>query len=380
MYKRLIQDKIESWLFKGKIMIIYGPRQVGKTTLSKQILTKFGADGLYLNCETPTVVDILNEANPDKILSGFLGKKIVVLDEAQTIENIGRKLKVFVDKYPEIQIIATGSSSFDLSNKINEPLTGRSVEWTLWPLSAQEIISHDGLVEYKNNEEWIFRFGTYPQVYSNKNNEEVARTILENIQTNYLYKDILMFENLKKPALLTNLLKKLALQVGSEVSYNSLANDLDTSTHTVSKYIDLLEKVFIIKKLYAFSNNKDKELRKGFKVYFLDLGLRNVLIQNTNFLQFRDDVGKIFENYFIIERIKSDLYSTPRRFKNYYFWRTYDQKEIDLIEEFDGKILALECKYGEGNFKEVVKNSFLNKYKNSSFLKITKVNYIDNLK
>src|SRR3989344_255460 len=374
MYYRFIQKDVEKWLFKGKIVILYGPRQAGKTTLSKAILAPFGNDGAYFNCEVDSVKREIGVAEPTKLKSFFGDKKLVVLDEAQSIENIGLILKTFVDAYPNQQIISTGSSSFDLANKISEPLTGRSIEFLLLPLSIGEIIAKDGLASYKSYEEFVYRFGSYPDIYNHRNSQDDARRDLENIQTNYLYKDILMLEDIRKPKLVEDLLRLLAFQIGNEVSLGELSVKLATSVLTVEKYLDLLEKTFIIKRIYALSRNLRNEIRHGFKVFFIDIGIRNVLIQNMNPISIRDDIGGIFENLFIIEKIKKNLYSGT--FRNYYFWRTYDQKEIDFIEEANGVLSAYECKYANGKVKATTKNTFLSAYPNSKLELVTKENYL----
>lgn len=377
MYTRLLQSMVERWLFKGKIIIIYGPRQAGKTTLVKQILEKYGNDGLYLNCEFPSVQEQLKKAEPAILKSFFGNKKIVILDEAQSIQNIGRVLKTFIDEYKDIQIIATGSSSFDLANKINEPLTGRSIEFTLLPLSMKEIIDNDGMPDFRANEENIFRFGLYPGVYNKKNSQEAMKMELENIESGYLYKDILSFDEIRKPIILKDILKLLAFQVGSEVSLNEIAQKLEISTETVDKYIDLLEKCFIVKRLTSFSRNLRNEIKKNFKVYFIDIGLRNSIIQNYNPIELRkNDIGSIFENIFLMEKMKKDTYF--KEFKNYYFWRTYDQKEIDLVEEYGGQLHAFECKYSDKkNMSKATKRTFLETYPNSEINIVTKNNYLD---
>jgi uncharacterized protein len=377
MYTRLLQNTVEKWLFKGKIIIIYGPRQAGKTTLAKQILDKYGKDGLYLNCEFPSSQEQLRKAEPAILKSFFGDKKIVVLDEAQSIQNIGRVLKTFIDTYKDIQIIATGSSSFDLANKINEPLTGRSIEFTLLPLSMKEIINNDGMPDFRANEENVFRFGSYPGVYNKKDSQEAMKMELENIESGYLYKDILSFDEIRKPTILKDILKLLAFQVGSEVSLNEIAQKLEISTETVDKYIDLLEKCFIVKRLSAFSRNLRNEIKKNFKVYFIDIGIRNSIIQNYNPLELRkNDTGPMFENIFLMEKMKKDSYL--KDFKNYYFWRTYDKKEIDLIEEYGGQLHAFECKYSDTKkMSEATKRTFLETYPNSEINIVTKNNYID---
>ncbi len=375
MYQRFLQKSIEKWLFKGKIIILYGPRRSGKTTLARLILGTFGASGAYFNCEVDSVRRELSVAEPARIKAFFGEKKIVVLDEAQSISDIGRVLKTFVDEYPTQQIVATGSSSFDLAGKINEPLTGRSVEFLLLPFSIGEVILTAGVPSFRGNEEAIFRFGMYPEVFNNLNSQEAARRELENIQTHYLYKDILTFEDIRKPKLLEDLLRLLAFQIGNEVSLNELSVKLAVSIVTVERYLELFEKTFVIKRLYALSRNLRNEIRRGFKVYFMDIGIRNSLIQNFNPVSLRDDMGGIFENVFVIERIKKSLYADE--FKNYYFWRTYDQKEIDFIEESGGVLSAFECKYSDGRIGSASRKRFLEAYQGSSITLVTKENYLD---
>lgn len=375
MYVRFIQKSIEKWLFKSKIIVIYGPRQAGKTTLVKAILDKFGNDGLYLSCEVDSVKRELSKIEPSQLKSFFGKKKIIVLDEAQVISNIGFVLKTFIDQYKEIQIIATGSSSFDLSNNIKEPLTGRSIEFTLLPFSVGEIASHDGKPSFKSYEEIFFRFGSYPNVYNNKDDQAVMQREIENIQSNYLYKDILALGDIRRPKILEDLLQLLAFQISNEVSLNELAVKLGVSAVTVDRYIDLLEKTFVIYRLRALSRNQRNEIRGNFKVYFIDAGIRNAIIHNFNSLSMRDDIGKLFENIFIIERLKKAMYA--EEFKNYFFWRTYDQKEIDFIEESNGVFSAFECKYAKGIIKNTTKDAFLKSYPKSNLVVISKDNYLD---
>ena len=369
MIKRLLQKNIEKNLFKGNIIIVYGSRQVGKTTLVRQIMEDSHKKSKYLNCEILSVKDELKEAEPEK-LKYFLGDaELIVLDEAQSIENIGLILKVLVDTYPELQIIATGSSSFDLANKVNEPLTGRAIEFKLYPLSVEELKGDKDLFDVESKIEKLLTLGSYPEVFT-LNKEEAVQKI-EQISSNYLFKDILNYEGLKKPKVLINLLKMLALQIGNEVSYNELSKNLGVNTRTVEKYIDLLEKCFVVFRLNAFSKNLRKEISKSFKVYFYDLGIRNSLIRNYNPLEIRNDAGALWENFCIIERIKRNSYYNI--YANYYFWRTYTQKEIDFIEEREGKLFAYEIKWNK-KAKSIPKE-FLEEYKNSSFEVINRNNY-----
>lgn len=369
MIKRLLQKKIEKELFKGNIIIVYGARQVGKTTLVKQIIENSKEKSKYLNCEILSIKNQLTDPEPEK-LKFFLGDvKLVVLDEAQSIENIGSILKVLIDTYPGMQIIATGSSSFDLANKINEPLTGRAIEFKLYPLSIQELKESKDLFDVESKIEKLLVLGSYPEVFSLDKEDAIQK--LNQISSNYLFKDALSYEGFKKPAVLVKLLNLLALQIGNEVNYNELSNSLDIDRGTVESYIDLLEKCFIIFKLNAFSRNLRKEISKSFKVYFYDLGIRNSLIQNYNSLDIRNDVGSLWENFCIIERIKKNSYNNI--YSNYYFWRTYTQKEIDFIEEREGRLSAFEMKWGKKS--KLTPKEFLEEYKESSFEVINRENY-----
>ncbi|MFZ2192841.1 MAG: ATP-binding protein [Candidatus Moraniibacteriota bacterium] len=366
---RLIEKQIKERLFKGKLVILYGARQVGKTTLAKKILADYGEDGTYFNCELLSVQKGLAEPEAEK-LKKFLGNyKIILLDEAQNIPNIGKILKIIVDTYPEIQIIATGSSSFDLAQKISEPMTGRTFTFMLYPISLQEINQKEDLLSIEAKLENFLRFGNYPEILFLGEAESIER--LQEISSKYLYKDILSFEGLKKSSLVKNLLELLALQLGNEVSYNELAVNLGVDRLTVQKYIDILEQAFVIFKLNAFSRNLRKEISKSIKVYFYDLGIRNSLIENYNPLDIRNDVGALWENFCILERKKNN--DAEFNFVNSYFWRTYDQKEIDYIEESGGKIRGFEFKWNEKK-KFKVPKEFIEKY-GATVEKIDRSNY-----
>lgn len=360
---------IEENLFKGKVAVIYGPRQVGKTTLAKQVLEDYKDIGLYLNCEILSVQQGLEVPEPERLKS-FLGNhKLIVLDEAQKIKNIGLILKLLVDTYPELQIIATGSSSFDLANKASEPLTGRINQYILYPFSLEELLQGATKIEISAKLENLLRFGAYPEIYFLSEEEAIKR--LNEISSNYLYKDILNFEKIKKSAVLVNLLQLLALQLGNEISFSEIASNLGINRITVQKYIDMLEQAFVIFTLRAFSRNLRKEISKSVKIYFYDLGIRNSLIQNFNNLSIRNDLGGLWENFLIIERLKKCSYH--QIFANRYFWRTYDQKEIDYIEEREGSLHAFEFKWGDIQGKKIPE--FLQTYPNSDFSTINKTNF-----
>jgi len=368
---REIQSVIEQQLFKGKVIIIYGARRVGKTTLAKQLMVN-QENSRYINCElleNKMAIETTNSA----ALKSFLGNyKLIVLDEAQYISDIGRILKIISDTFPEIQLIATGSSSFELGNKISEPLTGRSREYLLYPFSMNELLSLKDNISLHAEIEMLLRFGLYPEVYGKPEQEAIEE--LSQISSTYLYKDILQFESIKRPNLLINLLNALALQIGSEVSLNELSRMLGETVPTIQRYIDLLEKAFVIFRLRSFSRNLRKEIAKGQKIYFFDLGIRNALIRNFNPLSLRSDIGGLWENFCIVERSKSN--ANRRRFVNSWFWRTYDQKEVDYIEEKGGQISAFEFKF-RPSVKLKRPEKFLETYPESAFNIITSENYLE---
>lgn len=340
---RLIQKEIEAKLFKGRAIVLYGARRVGKTTLATDILKNHPANSLYLNCDEPDIRNALTEKTSTE-LKHFIGdKKLIIIDEAQRIKNVGLTLKLLADNYPNTQILATGSSSFDLANKISEPLTGRIYEFTLYPFSAEELKTHYSQMEIQRLVPSFLRFGMYPEIITSSQKE--APEIISTISQQYLYKDIFEFEKLKNPELLTKLLQALALQIGHEVSYNELANLLGVNKATIERYIQLLEKSFVVFRLTPFSRNPRREIGKMRKIYFCDLGIRNSLIKNFNDLYLRNDVGVLWENFCILERVKKN--TIKRNFINIYFWRTYSGNEIDYLEEQSGQIVGFEFKWGE---------------------------------
>ena len=371
-FKRYLVAQISPWLFKGKVIIILGARQVGKTTVSKALVAT--ENGLYLNCEKSSVSQLLTDKNPEKIKSFIGNARLVVFDEAQKISDIGSVLKLLVDTYPEIQWIATGSSSFDLSNQVNEPLTGRNVKFLMFPLSLGELSSLEDRFTTQDKLDTILRFGLYPDIYLRPESEK--RVLLEELATDYLYRDVLEFQSVKNPTVLINLLKALALQLGSEVSLRELSSLLGVTIETIQRYLNLLEQSFVIFKLSPFSRNIRSELNKTQKYYFYDLGIRNSLINNFNPVELRTDMGGIWENFCILERMK--MHATNGTKLSMYFWRTYEQKEIDLIEEYDGMLHAIELKW---NAKKTVKmpKQFAEAYPNSDFTFITKSNFWDYL-
>lgn len=373
MYKRIIEKSIVEHLFKGKIIILYGPRQVGKTTLVKKILEEYQGPKKYIQCDIPSQRYSIEKPEPEEMKKFFGDAKLIVLDEAQLVLNIGTVLKTFVDTYPEIQIIATGSSSFDLANQIKEPLTGRTFEYLLYPLSFEEIKNTKDLFYFKGHEESIMRYGWYPGIIDLPESEATEQLAI--LQNNNLYKDIYALENIKKPAVLEGIINFLAFSIGSTLTINSIAREIQTSAKTVERYIDLLEKMFVIVRLYGFSRNLHNEIRKGFKVYFVDVGLRNSIIQNHNPIKKRNDIGGLFENFFVMERIKYLV--NNKQHANKYFWKTYNDIEVDYVEESAGKLKAFECKYTERPSKSL--KLFKETYKESDTHIVHKENYINYL-
>ncbi len=362
---RDIQSHIQKNLFKGKVIIIFGARRVGKTTLAKQILKEF-PESKYINCELLQYKTALETTNSEKLKNILGAHRLVVLDEAQSIRDIGLILKIIADTFTETQIIATGSSSFDLASEISEPLTGRMRKYTLFPFSFNEITQVFSFTDLKAKLDGFLRFGLYPEVYDK--NEEDSIEELNELASNYLYKDVLQYQNIKKPDLIIDLLRALALQLGSEVSLHELASLLKQNSHTVLRYIELLEKSFVIFRLRAFARNLRNEISKTQKIYFYDLGIRNSLIQNFNPIALRNDTGGLWENFCILERRK--YLENNRKFVNTYFWRTYNQQEIDYIEEYGGMLHAFEFKYADAK-RVTIPKVFSSSYPEHSFTLIT---------
>jgi len=368
MIKRYIQTDVEKALFKGRVVILYGARQVGKTTLVKEI-QKNTDDSIYFNCDEPYVRKALTDKS-SKELCDFVGKhKLVILDEAQRVENIGITLKLLIDTYPEIQIIATGSSSFELANKIVEPLTGRKSEFHLYPFSVEEILQVTQKQEFDHDIATRMIFGSYPAVVVCDGN---SKNTIKEIARSYVYKDILNFNNIRNPESLEKLLQALALQVGSEVSYNELASTVGIDKETVRDYIRILEQAFIIFRLRPFHRNLRTELKKLRKIYFFDNGLRNAIINNFNSIDLRNDTGILWENFLISERFK--YLSNNKKDKQIFFWRTRKQQEIDYLEIEADIIDAFEFKWN--NDKMHVPKVFREAYPNVDVQLINNKNYL----
>lgn len=370
MVVRQLHKNIVASLFKGKVIVLIGPRQVGKTTLLKKILQAYKGKKMWLNADESDINKALQSATTStQLLQLFGDSTLVVIDEAQQIEDIGLKLKLCVDTNPQVQIIATGSSAFELLQKSNEPLTGRKVELHMYPLSFAELKkSAKPLVEKRLLETRLI-YGSYPEIISSPGQEKEKLQALVN---SYLYKDLLRYDGIKKSAVIDKLLQALALQVGNEVSYNELAKTIgNIEPATVEKYIDLLEKSFVIFKLTALSRNLRNEIKKGKKIYFYDNGVRNVILNNFSPIALRQDKGALWENYLITERMKRNSYT--KHFCNTYFWRTFDQAEVDYIEEYGGALHAYEFKWKTNRKK--MPASLLNAYTINSTQFIDVENY-----
>jgi predicted AAA+ superfamily ATPase len=370
MIKRHIFDSIINDFFKGKVIIIYGARQVGKTTLINQILKKFGTDSIYVNCDEPYYARELSNKSSAELNMIFEDKKIIFIDEAQRVKNIGLTLKLLVDNFPDKQIVATGSSAFELANKINEPLTGRKFEYHLHPFSVYELRQKKNILELSSSLEQRIIYGMYPEVVEQVGD---AKRILTLLSGSYLYKDIFEWQLIKKPEIIVNLLQALALQIGSEVSYHELGNIINVTKETILNYIQLLEKVFVIFRLRPLSRNLRKELTRKQKVYFWDTGVRNAIINNFNPLSIRNDKGGLWENFIISERLK--YISNTNTYRNYYFWRTHAQQEIDYVEEYNGAFSIFEFKWNEKKGYKFPK-SFIENYPIRSSKVVSPGNYL----
>ena len=370
MISRTIINNIKQEFFQKKAIILLGARQVGKSTMLKVIFEN-EPNALWLDAEDPDVSLIFESATATRLKSFFGNNKFVVIDEAQKINNIGSKLKLITDHIPEIQVIATGSSAFELRNKLNEPLTGRKFEHKLFPLSFTEMKNHIGLLEEIRMLPHRLVYGYYPDVVTTQNGEE---KILRLISDSYLYKDILLFNGIRKPEKMQELLKALAWQIGSEVNYNELGNLIGLKSETVEEYIHLLEQSFVIYRLNSYHTNQRKEIKKGKKIYFNDLGIRNAIIGDFSPFETRKDKGGLFENFIINEFIKENEYQ--EKFQKFYFWRTNEQQEIDLIIEKNGQLQAVEIKWNTKT-KAKLPLSFSNKYLNSTFTVVNRENFFE---
>lgn len=370
MIQRQLKSIIGDRLWQGKAIILFGARQVGKTTLLRELLSS-RQDVLWLNGDEQDVRSLLEKAS-STLLRAVIGKNsLVVIDEAQRITDIGIAIKLITDQIPGVQVLATGSSSFDLSNQINEPLTGRKLEYRMYPLSFGELVAHHGLLEEKRMLLHRLVYGSYPDVVSRVGDE---RVILTELADSYLYKDILTFDKIKKSERLVKLLQALAFQVGSEVSYNELAQTCGLDAKTVERYITLLEQSYIIFRLGSFSRNLRNELKFSRKIYFWDCGIRNAVLGNYQLSEHRLDIGALFENYMVSERLKKLSYDKSHA--QSYFWRSKQKQEIDYIEEIDGQLSAVEFKWTPTK-RASVPLSFARSYPDAAFQVLTSDYYED---
>ena len=340
MIRREQTNYAKARLFKGQALLIFGPRQVGKTTFVENLIADLNKKTLFLNGDESDVLVLFENPNASKLKNIIGDNEILVIDEAQRITNIGIVLKIIVDQIKTVQVIATGSSSYELANKLNEPLTGRKYEMYLFPIAFAEMVTHNDLLEEKRALEQRLIYGSYPEIITNPID---AKEHIKLIANSYLYKDLFLLDQIAKPVLLQKIVKALALQVGSEVNYNELAKLIQIDNKTVEKYIDLLEKAFVVFKLPALSGNVRNEIKKGKKIYFYDNGVINAVTGNFNPVSQRTDIGSLWENYIISERIKH--LNIQQNGANSFFWRTTQQQEIDYIEKNEEQILACEIKW-----------------------------------
>jgi predicted AAA+ superfamily ATPase len=347
MIKRVLAQSIEDSLFKGKAIILLGARQVGKTTLLEQIFNN-REQVLNISGDSIDIHSLFESATAERLQLYFGNYKIVIIDEAQLIPNIGLRLKLITDYIKHIQLIATGSSSFELANKLNESLTGRKWQINMYPISFAEMVQHHGLIAERRSINHRLVFGYYPDVVVNVGNE---RQVLKQLTDSYLYKDIFRLDNINKPDKLVKLLQAIAYQVGSQVSYNELAQTCGLDSKTVEKYIQMLEQAYVIFRLGSYSKNLRNELKFSRKIYFFDNGVRNALISNFEILEKRTDIGVLWENFLVSERYKVINYNNY--YANTWFWRTTEGQEVDYLEEINGKIAAYEFKWNENKSNKI---------------------------
>ena len=368
MIHRTLEDNIRPLLGGKKAVIIMGARQVGKSTLLNQMLGD-NKDTLWMNGDDTDIQDLFEDMSSTRLRALVGNNKYIVIDEAQRIPDIGMRLKLITDQIASVQVIATGSSSFELASKVNEPLTGRKREFKMFPLTFSEMANATGLLDELRMIPHRLVYGYYPEVVCNQGDEKAT---LKELSDSYLYKDILSLDSVNKPDKLTRLLKALAFQIGSQVSYNEIGNLIGLDPKTVERYIDILEKAYIVFRLGSFSRNLRNELKASRKIYFWDLGIRNAVIGNLAQIENRADVGELWENFAISERLKQNAYHGS--FAQSWFWRTQQQKEIDYIEEEDGTLSAFEFKWNERKAKAKCPESFSNAYPDAKYKVVTPKN------
>ncbi len=365
MIHRILEDHIKSVLGNGKAVLIMGARQVGKSTLLENIFQN-RENLIWMTGDDIDVQELFRQMTSTR-LKALLGNcKTLVIDEAQRIPDIGLRLKLITDQIKDVQVIATGSSSFELASKVNESLAGRKREFRMFPVSFKEMVEHTNLLEELRLIPHRMIYGYYPEVVSNLGNEQI---ILKELADSFLYKDILSFESINKPDKIVRLLKALAFQIGSQVSYNEVAQLVGLDSKTVERYVDILEKSYIIFRLGTFSRNLRNELKASRKIYFWDLGIRNLLIGNFAQVENRTDVGALWENFMIAERLKRNMYNGS--IAQYWFWRTQQQKEIDYLEEENGELNAYEFKWNEKKTNTHIPESFAKAYPEANYHVVT---------
>jgi len=368
MIERILEKQILAKINKKKAIILMGPRQVGKTTLLKSLFEK-STEIIWLNGDEPDIQSIFENISSKRLEAIIGNKKMIIIDEAHRIPEIGLKMKLITDQLINVQLIATGSSAFELSNKLNEPLTGRKWEFKMYPISFQEMVNHHGLLNEIRLLPHRLIYGFYPDVVNHPGNE---KEILKQLSDSYLYKDLLMIDQIKKPSALVKLLQALALQIGSQVSYHELAQICGLDGKTIEKYMMLLEQSYIIFRLTSFSRNQRNELKKSRKVYFFDNGIRNSLIANFEQIENRTDIGALWENYLVSERVKYLAYQ--QKWVNNWYWRTTEQQEIDYVEEENGQLSAYEFKWNP-KAKGSIPNSFKKTYPTATINIIHRENF-----
>lgn len=361
-----------SFLAPHKALIVYGPRRVGKTTLLDNFLKKTSLKYRLDSGDNIRIQQLLSSQDFAKIAEYVSDYELIAIDEAQQIPDIGMALKIIVDQHPRVQIIATGSSSFGLAHEVGEPLTGRKRTITLYPVAQKEMRPHTSDYDLRQHLEDYLIFGTYPAVLTSPTKRDKITTLTELVDS-YLFKDIFILEKIKRPAVLVQLTQLLAFQIGSEVSCNEIATQLRIDARTVVRYLDLLEKTFVIVRMGALSRNLRNEITHKQKYYFLDTGVRNAVIGQFNSLDMRDDIGKLWENFCVMERLKKQSYEGY--YGNRYFWRTYAGQEIDLVEEVEGRLDAYECKWKKGQVKPP--RAWTTTYPQASYTVVNQDNYLD---
>lgn len=371
MIERRLKQLILPRLFRGKAIVMTGPRQVGKTTLLRMLMAESDKKTLFWNCDEPDIRQKLSNPTSTQLQAETAQYELIFIDEAQRVPNIGVTLKLLIDSFPMKQVIVTGSSALQLSNSINEPLTGRKYEYNMFPFSSEELIDNHGSIEENRLLERRMVYGAYPEVVKLPGEE---RETLVNLINSYLYKDIFAFQDVRKPEIIEQLLQALALQMGSEVSFNELSKLLGLNSQTVQRYIDLLEKSYIVFHLRSFSRNLRNELKKSRKIYFYDNGVRNAILGDFKPLQLRQDAGALWENYLVSERLKHNSYSLF--YGKSYFWRTQQQQEVDYLEDIDGVFHTYEFKWSTTK-KPKLTETFAHNYPEHTFTVVNPENYQD---